>query len=635
MPTALPFEFLLKYPFALLTGFLVTFVLTPAVQVLAPRLGMVDRPRQRHTHESATPTGGGIAVFFGFHAACFAMIVLPWTPFHGSLDAVWWWRFLQLSTLLLGIGLLDDRYELKPVLKLAGQALVAVLAFAMDMRIEMILGVELPAAIDLVLTVLWFLMIINAFNLIDGMDGLAAGLALIASVGLAGAFLIRRMPADALVLIGVIGSCLAFLRYNFHPASIFLGDSGSMFLGFLMASVAVSAGGAKATTFTTIMVPLLAVGIPIFDTVLAVWRRTMRGLLGKAETDDTSGHVLSGDVDHVHHRLLRSGLSHRATASWLYALALGLVAIGLLSMMYRSHATGIYVIAFVAITYVVVQHLARIELWTSGQLIMQGLRRPGAHILGMVAYPVLDVCALGAALAITIYFGGHPGGLDEWKGIWINRLPIWIGMPFLCIFAARTYSRVWSQARMSEFIMLGIALLAGSLIATGITAVIDVVTPRALALNFILHASVSVTLVAGARALPRAVVDAMTGWNMSHGSRRALLIGACPQAALYLMDQGLRMASDRATPQVIGFIDDNRQLHGRYVGGLPVIGGLDRLEEEIATHQVDMLVVIDNLDDKAMQTVTSVADRNGVDVCAWQTGIRTIRQNRPTGSSAA
>ncbi|MBL7076990.1 MAG: hypothetical protein ISS31_05935 [Kiritimatiellae bacterium] len=631
MYTVLSFEVLLKYPFALLVGFLVTFLLTPVIRHLSLKIGMVDQPRRRHAHTKSTATGGGIAVFLGFHVACFAIFVLPWAPFYGSLDAVWWWHFLLLSTLLLCIGIFDDLFELKPSMKLGGQVLIALLAFFFDMRIEAILGVSLPVVVDLVLTVLWFVIIMNAFNLIDGMDGLAAGLALIASVGMAGSFLIRHMPADALVLIGAVGSCLAFLRYNFHPASIFLGDSGSMFLGFLLASVAVSSGGTKATTFTTITVPLLAIGIPIFDTALAVWRRSMRRLQGKTDTDrdeELIG-VFSGDVDHVHHRLLRSGLSYRAAASWLYILALGLVAVGLLSMMYHSHATGIYIIAFVAITYVVVRHLARIELWTSGQVIIQGMHRPSAHLMAIVAYPIVDVCALGAALATGIYFSAEFETLNDLKSLWIDQTPVWVGIPFLCVFTARTYSRVWSRARMSEFIMLGSALVAGALVSAGLTALVAIISTPSLVLQCLLHATISITLIAGVRAFPRAILDSMAGRDRARGNRRTLLIGASPQATLYLMDQGLRIANDRSSTNVIGYIDNNRQLHGRYVGGQLVHGGIDQLESEIRDHEIDMLVIIGNLDDKNMQAVTTVADRNGVDVYAWQTGIRTIRRNRP------
>ncbi|NQU39974.1 MAG: hypothetical protein HQ523_08490 [Lentisphaerae bacterium] len=631
------FEVFLKYPFVLLVGFLITYMLTPTIRILAHRGGMVDQPRRRHAHTRTTATGGGIAVFLGFHAACYAIFILPWAPFMGELDAVWWWHFLVLSTLLLAIGIADDLFEVRPILKLAGQVLVAILAFYSDMRIGAILGVTLPTVVDLLLTVLWFVMIMNAFNLIDGMDGLATGLALIAAVGLAGSFLIRHMPADALVLIGMIGACLAFLRYNFHPASIFLGDSGSMFLGFLLASVALSSGGAKVTTATTIMVPLLAVGIPIFDTGLAIWRRTMRRFLGKAASPDGTerARVFAGDIDHIHHRLLRSGLSQRGAAGWLYALAMGLVGIGLLSMMYHSHATGIYIVAFVAITYVVVRHLALIELWTSGQMIVQGLHRPGNHLLGIIAYPMIDILSLTGALAIATAFTGPFETFMEWKDLWVDQTPIWVGIPFLSMFMARTYSRVWSRARMSEFILLGGALLAGALVATSLTMAIRIVRPSDLVLQFLLQSSISITLIAGIRALPRAVIDAMSSRGQARGAggepaRRVLLIGAnSTQASLFLINQGFRLANREAVAHVVGYIDNNRQLHDRYVGGRLVHGGIDRLEVEIKEHDVDMLVIIDPLDDENMQLVTTVADRNRVDVYAWPAGIRTIRKNRP------
>jgi FlaA1/EpsC-like NDP-sugar epimerase len=302
-------------------------------------------------------------------------------------------------------------------------------------------------------------------------------------------------------------------------------------------------------------------------------------------------------------------------------------------MMYNSHATGIYIIAFVAITYLVVRHLASIELWTSGQVLIQGLHRPGNHMLGVIAYPAVDILALGGALAIATGFAGHFESVTAWKTAWVDQLPVWVGLPFLCMFMARTYSRVWSRARMSEFLLLGVAILAGTLVATGLTAVTLIIQPRDLALQFILHGSLSVTLIVGLRALPGAILDAMassrTRGTASQSVRRLLLIGASStQATLFLINQGFRLANDEAVAHVVGYIDNNRQLHGLYVGGQLVHGGIDQLESEIKAHNIDMLVIIDPLDDSDMQTVTTVADRNRIDVYAWTAGIRTIRKNR-------
>jgi len=327
-------QIILKYPFAFLVGFLFVYLLTPMEQRLATGINMVDIPDARRIHKRPTPRGGGIAVFLGFHAACASVFLIPWATFDGDLTAEWWWHFLVASTLLLGLGIADDISKIRPSVKLSGQVLVAVVAYIFDMRVGKVLGIHLPAAVDLGATVLWFVAIINAFNLIDGIDGLASGLASIAALGLAGSFMFRHQPGDALILFGLVGTCLAFLRYNFQPASIFLGDSGSMFLGFVLAAVALNTG-AKGTAVATIVVPLLALGVPILDTALAIWRRATRRVLGMTKLDGSqtsNARIFQADMDHVHHRLIRSGLSQRAATTWLYVLGIALAGTGLLSM---------------------------------------------------------------------------------------------------------------------------------------------------------------------------------------------------------------------------------------------------------------------------------------------------------------
>jgi UDP-GlcNAc:undecaprenyl-phosphate/decaprenyl-phosphate GlcNAc-1-phosphate transferase len=353
-----------KYLFTLFCAFLVTFLLTPLVEKVAPRLSLLDMPEARRLHQQPTPTGGGIAVFAGFHLGCAAIFLLPWPFFEGHLEFGWWWRFLIVSSVLLAVGLADDVRNLRPLVKLLGQIAVAVLAFLLDMRVGRLLHLELHYAVDLFVTVGWFLALINAFNLIDGMDGLATGLAAIASLGLASSYLFRHEPRDTMVMLALLGACLAFLRYNFYPARIFLGDAGSMFLGLVLAAVPL-ATNAKGTLIASMGVPLLAVGVPVFDTMLAVWRRSVRRAMARAEHPGQSGpegRLMQADMDHLHHRLAREGLSQRSVATWLYGLNAALVVLGILLMLYHSHSLGILLVAFVAAVYVIVKHLAHVEL---------------------------------------------------------------------------------------------------------------------------------------------------------------------------------------------------------------------------------------------------------------------------------
>ena len=233
-------ENLLKYLIIPVLAFAVTYSLTPPVMRLAAWLGMIDQPGQRRIHKRPVPLAGGLAVFAGFHSACAALFLLPWAPFSSLLLQAGWLKILCLTSIVLLIGLWDDRFGMPAVVKLAGQMAVGSLAYMLDMRLGGFFGIHLPLWIDLPATVFWFVAFINAFNLIDGMDGLATGLAAIAAFGLAGVFLIGNNPGDCLVMLALLGSCLAFLRFNFSPARIFLGDTGSMFLGCTLAALALN-----------------------------------------------------------------------------------------------------------------------------------------------------------------------------------------------------------------------------------------------------------------------------------------------------------------------------------------------------------------------------------------------------------
>ncbi len=449
-----------KYLFTFLAAFLVTFVLTPLVERVAPRLSLMDIPAARRVHQRPTPTGGGIAVFVGFHIGCAAIFLLPWPFFEGHLEFGWWWRFVIVSSVLLAVGLADDARDLRPLVKLLGQTVVAVLAFFLDMRVGNVLHLSLHPAVDLLVTVGWFLALINAFNLIDGMDGLATGLAAIACLGLASSSLFRREPRDTMVMLALLGACLAFLRYNFYPARIFLGDAGSMFLGLILAAVPLGTN-AKGTLIASVGVPLLAVGVPVFDTMLAVWRRSVRRAMARAEhpgENGTEGRLMHADLDHLHHRLARRGLSQRSVATWLYGLNAALVALGILLMLYRSHRLGILLVAFVAAVYVIVRHLAHVELWDSGRMIVNGLRRPRQHVVAVILYPLVDLALLGLCSLAAVWFADAGTGFKAATRLWVDYAPLWIGLSFLFLLGGGVYRRVWSRARVTEYVIAALFL---------------------------------------------------------------------------------------------------------------------------------------------------------------------------------
>ncbi len=354
-----------KYIFIFLIGYVFSWALTPLIRKWALSLGVVDMPGERRPHLQPTPRCGGVAVFIAFHLSCYVAFVtvgpLGLTSEGSLLDFQWWLLLLSSSFVLLLIGLYDDFKELGAVIKLLGQIVAAAIMFFFGVRFGGVFGFELSPFFDFLTTIIWHVAIINAFNLIDGHDGVATGLAAIAALGIGGTFIYRNLPLEALLLCGFIGACLGFLRHNYPPASIFLGDSGSMFLGFTLASITLSTSS-KGTGLAALWVPLFALGVPIFDTMLAIVRRSGRVLLDAIEGNPNEGGVMSADIEHVHHRLVQQGFSARTVTSILYIANISLVFVGMLSLIWRDSALGMFLVLFIVGAFITLRHIAQKEV---------------------------------------------------------------------------------------------------------------------------------------------------------------------------------------------------------------------------------------------------------------------------------
>ena len=302
-----------------------TFALGFPVRRLAPRLGLVAEPDERRVHRRATPTGGGAAMFLAFLLAMLVASLLPGLQgvFAGSSEPL---GLVLGAAVIFGVGLLDDVREMSAPAKMAGQVLAAmVLVFLgvtmFQFKIPFVGFLVLSPQLTPLLTALWVVVITNAVNLIDGLDGLAAGVVAIAAGALAvyGLRLVDLgvLPSDNLgPLIAAIacGVCIGFLPHNFHEARAFMGDAGALFLGLLMAAATMVIGGRTPAYsgqsyffFAPLLLPLFILGVPIADMAFAFVRRTARG---------TSFHT--PDKDHLHHRLLRLGHGPRRTVVILW-----------------------------------------------------------------------------------------------------------------------------------------------------------------------------------------------------------------------------------------------------------------------------------------------------------------------------
>ena len=300
---------------------ILVYLLVPANIAVSRRFGNVDHPRDRSIHENSTPKSGGIAIFLAIVIIQAILVVLRFQEANSLLYGLFIGGFL-----IVVLGLLDDIYDLPAWVKVLVEIGIALLMISFNFKIDLLtnpFGNPIQTGIfSYPLTILWFLLVVNAINLIDGLDGLAAGIIAIVSLILGVAGWSTGNYFVALFNFSILGSCIGFLKYNFHPARIFLGDAGSLFLGFCIAALSV-AGNAqyKGATALTMLVPIIVLSVPLFDTIFTIFRRIK-----------STKHIFQSDKNHLHHKLLKLGLSYKSVVliGYFITLLFGLISLGFL-----------------------------------------------------------------------------------------------------------------------------------------------------------------------------------------------------------------------------------------------------------------------------------------------------------------
>jgi UDP-GlcNAc:undecaprenyl-phosphate/decaprenyl-phosphate GlcNAc-1-phosphate transferase len=348
-----------------LSSFLITLFATPLCRDLFRRFGVVDRPDGgRHSHAQPIPRVGGIPILLGFLGS-FAILLL--SPLKAGLIVVrglgLMWQVFPAAGLVFAIGLLDDLRDLKPWQKLVAETAAAGIAFAAGVQVTNIAGLTVPPWLSLLITVVWLVGCANAFNLIDGMDGLATGAGLFATITMLLGALLANNALLALATVALAGSLLGFLRYNFNPASIFLGDSGSLTIGFLLGSFGIL-WAQKSATVLGMAAPLMALAVPLIDTTVAVARRFLR-----------QQPIMAADGAHIHHKLLRRGLKPRTVALMLYGACAIAASMSILSSVAHHGYQGLVLLVFCGAAWIGVQYLGYVEFGVAGRMFVGGAFR--------------------------------------------------------------------------------------------------------------------------------------------------------------------------------------------------------------------------------------------------------------------
>jgi len=547
-----------------------TLAITPLVARLAVLVGAVDLPGDRKIHHEPIPRLGGVGVVLSIAAT------LAWASWLSG------GRWQAPTHLLVGIG-----FGVLPILTISiaddirsVRASTKFLAHLLGAATAVSLGISLAPVVHLFgyevhigwlagpLSILWMLGVTNAFNLIDGLDGLSTGLALIAAVSMALVFALVGqwgMAGSSLVLAGAL---FGFLPYNIHPARLFLGDSGATAIGFCLAAFALR-GGSTLSTGLAVLLPVLILGLPLADMVITVLRRTLHRL------EYHTGSIFDPDRNHIHHRLLALGVHHHHAVLTLYGAAVAFAATALISLFLSAREAALLVVALLGAGLVAVHRLGYDEfaLFRRGTVLkvyeLRTVKRGFFIILVDIGF-VFVAASLSVGLKTDVWTPGATGASAF--EIAVILAPITVAVFWLC----QMYRDSWRVAGLQDLTRVAIASSIATL--AGASCLLLLSPSEYSPSLFVIYGIVSLLLTASSRA--SYVILQHTTLRSSHRGEPVLIYGAGRRGAAAAREL---FSNQALNLRPVGFIDDDPSKRGRIVTGLPVFGPGRDLEHTLAT----------------------------------------------------
>ena len=568
-------------------AFVLATILTPLVRAFARRIGMVAVPKTDRWHKKPTAMLGGGAIWLTVVICYYAFI--PHT--------VYGTQILLASTFLFLVGLVDDLFHIKPYQKLIGQILGS--AFVVYY------GLSLPwtgsILLNMALAIFWLIGITNAINLLDNMDGLASGIAVVAAGFLALSFVNSGQFNEALIMLLFAGALVGFLVYNSNPASIFMGDCGSMFVGFFLASTAlVNVSGGRSRSFLPVLaVPILVLFIPIFDTTFVT---VLRKLSGRAASQ--------GGRDHTSHRLVALGMSERRAVWMLYGFA---ALSGLLAILVQRARLDVSLAAIAGFTILLTLlgvYLGGVKVYDQSEEATALKEKPLYVFLVDVSYKrrIFEVL-LDVVLIILSYWAAYAINFPPTSPAWdlfIRTLPVLVFIKMSVFLVMGVYRGLWRYTSMSDLIVFAKAVVLSS-VASLIVLLFAFRFAGFSRKVFVIDAVLMLIFLAGSRMAFRVFRQMLPAVGTRNG-RRVLIYGAGDGGELLLRE--LRNNRElNLSP--IGFLDDDPAKSGKVIHGLRVFGGNGDLGAVCSQHEVDE-VVISSLkmnDERVQEILQTCADR--------------------------
>jgi UDP-GlcNAc:undecaprenyl-phosphate GlcNAc-1-phosphate transferase len=572
---------------ALAGSFALSAALTPLLRHMAHRAGFLVRPHSERWRREAVPVLGGYAI-------CAGCVIT--TALTGAL-----WPLLPLfigSGLMFGLGALDDVRHFRPATKLVAQIVIGAIVVFLMPRAQ-ITGV---LALDALLSLVWVVGITNAFNLLDNIDGLSAGTAAIAALSY---MAVLGFTGDPLLpaLGALVGSALGFLLYNVRPASIFMGDSGSLFIGSFLAGTALLAAPTLSSGIVPVAaIPLLILLVPIFDTVFVSITRRMAGRS-----------PMHGGRDHLSHRLVALGIDEQRAVLWLYALAAlgGIIAVTLqrTDFGYAAILLALYLIllAWVGIVLGHVEAHATDTDPATPPLVSE------VHYRNRVYEVLLDIALIALAYYAAFRFRFPSAQIAEFVRPFATSFPLVIGCQIAGLALAGKYRQVWRSVGTTELLVIGKGVGMG--VAASVLLMLGLYRfERFSRLVFVIDAGLLLLLLVAARLAATSVDEHLR--NRRGRGRPVRVYGAGTGGALLV-----RILLEDPTLGLlpVGFVDDDPGKRRLRLEGVPVLGTLEHLEALIAAHDVsEVIVSIRNPDRARLAEVAALCRSKGIGVRAMR-----------------
>ena len=590
---------------AFLVAFAASLVLVPVCRLVALRLGFVATPRADRWHRRPIALLGGVAI---------GASLLLQTLIFGQVRELG--VLLGSGAIIFATGLTDDIWSLKPATKLVIEIGVASMFLFFGYRLNWVHSVT----IDWMLTLVWIVGVTNAFNLLDNMDGLCAGVAVVAG----GAFLVAALPVTAAspeffhvrYLAGLLGAVSGFLVYNVAPASIFMGDSGSLLIGVSLAGLTLTLGSTQTggrSVLSVVAVPVLVLLIPIFDTTLV----TISRMLSNRPTS-------VGGRDHSSHRLVAIGLSERSAVVliWLLAATGGIIGVAL------QHSETWWSIA--AVLFLV--GMTMFAIYLGGIRVYENSNRAALERGGLTPIVVDFVykrrvaeVLLDFVLVTVSYYTAYRLKFDfiEFAGNFAyfqRSLPVVVAVQLTAFFAVGVYQGVWRHFSASDAMTIAKGVLGGTIVSELIILYMFRGQPYYAPTVFVIYAIVLVLTITGSRASFRVIADALQRRRQT--GRRVVIYGAGDGGAMAVREL---LNDPEQAFRIVGFVDDDPRKRRNRVRGYPVLGTFEKLSQLIASGAVDSVVLsIRAIDDSRLRTLETLCLTHAIPLSRLTVGLESL-----------